>query len=425
MSGEQSHPEEDQKESLSKAARIRAARQRRYGKKAAGVSDTAQEEATLSAKPVPVAIEAKTTEAEAIVDPPAGSEANHNIVTDVTPEPTAEVVKEIVDSTTGDSDIPVSSEPKKKYMGVARTRRNLIKKKKQEDASGGTSSDPSTSVTSPDVSEVKKISRDPLRVVLTLPIYMHIFTVVLLFLAGVDISFQEYNQQLEVHSNLAFNQHGLPFVNRRLGPTETSEKADLGLMQLTEENSASGGAGLLDEFQDEEIFPVGQNIDPLFGVDLDELTKGPGVMNQLARGAVAAHRTVLWFAYYFPRSILQSLFSLPAALLHSPPVLCVLALILRHLVGKGILGAGIPDRANVDEKASTIDVLAMAKNFVSNFLASNFPMAVSLYEAFTHLRSDMYVLLCGVFVGLVLTRWSASSIPSPDVQSEFQANDEL
>ncbi len=56
-----------------------------------------------------------------------------------------------------------------------------------------------------------------------------------------------------------------------------------------------------------------------------------------------------------------------------------------------------------------IDVLAMAKQWVTNMVSSTFPTAVGLYDTFVHLRSDMYIVICGVFCGLVWTHLSPPS----------------
>jgi hypothetical protein len=237
-----------------------------------------------------------------------------------------------------------------------------------------------------------------------------------------DVSIQQYHHLLEVESSFAFSQHGIPLIHRSLRSPEASKPTFL--KDREAESLGDDETQMLDEFQDEETQDTIPNIDPLFGVDLDELTKGPGVMNQLARGAVATHRYVLWLVYFLPLGILQSLLSIPQALLRSPPALCLTALALRHLVGKGILGAGIPESSAGDEKSNAIDVLAMAKNFVTTFLSKNFPTAVGLYEAFTHLRSDMYVLLCGVFSGLVYVHLLASAA-QPENDVRMQVNDEL
>lgn len=408
VSGEQVLAEEDKKASESKAARIRAARQRRYGKKSVDPADGAskEEEPTGSDEP----------QSEPSKEPPQK-------VDDKGPEKEEEEQPDEPEAmeTTADPGAPSSDEPKKKYVGVARMRRNMIKnKKKQEDSSGPEDSSPTATEISVDP---KLVALEALKIP-KVPVYMHILTILLLFFAGMDVSVQEYHHQMEVHSNFAVSQHGIPLLHRALRSPPSIETTKATLIQNLESLRADE-TPMMDEFQEDEAEDKIPNIDPLFGVDLDELTKGPGVVNQLARGAVAAHRSVLYLVYFLPLSIIQSLISIPQALLRSPPALCLIALALRHLVGKAILGASIADSSAGVEKSGSIDVLAMAKNFVTTFLNNNFPTAVGLYDAFTHLRSDMYVLLCGVFSGLVYVHLVASSASEPEIEVGMDVNDEL
>ena len=419
VSGEEALAEADKKESEAKAARIRAARQRRYGKKStetpAASKDEPQSELNDQPAEAPAAEEAKETPANIADNDPEKE-----------PEQPADEPKEI------EAASDPTEEPKKKYVGVARMRRNMIKKKKeQEDSSDPVDGSPSAPFATEISVDSKKL--DPLKLVTTVPIYMHILTVLLLFFAGMDVSIQQYHHQLEVHSRLAVAHHGIPLVHRSLGPPPSSTEAskdmfhqdpNMFLHDLEPETLGAGDIEDLDEFEEEtqKTIPI---IDPIFGVDLDELTKGPGLVNQLARGAVAAHRSIIWLVYFWPLSILQSLVSIPQALLRSPPALCIIALVLRHLVGKTILGARIPEPPTGGEKGGAIDLIAMAKTFVTSFFNSNFPTAVALYEAFTHLRSDMYVILCGVFSGLVYVHLVTSDISEPQDASRIEVNDEL
>ncbi len=425
VSGEQAQADEEKEASASKAARIRAARQRRYGKKSVDpAADVSKEEDETGANVeldeelndpstaniLPIAqenldqeIEAKDSKLGTLQQEVPGSEDETQT------EPSAHAV----------------DEPKKKYLGVARMRRHMMKKKKLDDDVSEdvheTNSSPTSGLTHVDP---KLISPDPLKV-RTIPIYMHILTILLLFFAGVDISFQR-SRSLLVHSKLAIHEFGIPLVHRSLGSPGGVKKAPSSQFDTLEHGLFGADAGhFLDEFQDEVIEHLSENnIDPLFRVDLDKLTKGPGLMKQLARGAVFVHRSILWLVYFLPLSILQSMLSIPQALFRSPPTLCLVALVLRHVVGKGILGAGIPESTKDSDKSNSIDVIAMAKNFATNFLTTNFPTAVILYEAFTHLRADMYVLLSGVFSGLVWIHLLASA-SSQDGVSEMGPTDEL
>mmetsp|Transcript_128785 Transcript_128785/g.372619 ORF Transcript_128785/g.372619 Transcript_128785/m.372619 type:complete len:455 (-) Transcript_128785:192-1556(-) len=393
VSGEQALAEDEKAASEAKAARIRAARNRRYKKKTTTTATTAEEKEDGGApfdEPKPSDTSTAAAEENASATP---VEIEKKEEAKPEPEETTETA-----ATADDKSADGADAPKKKYLGVARMRRNMIKKRKQEEEEDADGKKEGTAAIEETQVDIKSLSKEPLKVN-TFPIYMHIFTILLLFLAGMDVSLQQYHYSLKVDSELAFVQHGIPVVHRKLGPISTAETKS----GIFDQDYFAANDG--DEFQEEESQPP--NIDPLFGVDLDALTSGPGIMNQLARGAVAAHRSLLWFVYYLPLSILQSIMGIPQALMRSPPALCIIALLLRHVVGKGILGAGLPETTAVDEKG--IDVIAMAKNFVTNMLNNSFPTAVVLYDAFTHLRADMYVVLCGVFSGLVYVHYLASS----------------
>ena len=92
--------------------------------------------------------------------------------------------------------------------------------------------------------------------------------------------------------------------------------------------------------------------------------------------------------------------AIPQQLLTTPPILCIISLVVRQS-SKLIFGAKLPEPTS--DKKDSKDVLAMMKQGVMNFLAGLFPTVVSVYDVWTHLRSDMYVILCGVFVGLAYT----------------------
>ncbi|KAL3907384.1 MAG: hypothetical protein SGILL_008901, partial [Bacillariaceae sp.] len=220
----------------------------------------------------------------------------------------------------------------------------------------------------------------------------------------------QFHDDVVVHPKTAFDEYGLPFVKRNpfqpLAPPSTVNDALKEELLSSSDPSKAIPKGVdQDEFG--EVVLEGENvpnIDPLFGVDLDDLTNGPGIVNQMARGAVSIHRMILYVVYYTPISLFNTLLSIPMKLMEMPPALFLIAIGLRQLVGKVILGAHIPESKGGDnEEKNNIEVLGMAKNFVKNFFATNFPMLVWAYDVFCHLRSDMYIVLCGVFLGMA---WS-------------------
>ena len=102
-----------------------------------------------------------------------------------------------------------------------------------------------------------------------------------------------------------------------------------------------------------------------------------------------------------------------------------MALILRQFVSKKVLGASLPNAGeggdnekSIKDAGGGIDVLSMIKNVATSFLANTFPTLVTMYEAFTHLRSDMYVILCGVFFGLAWSQLLAPEVIGGDGSQE-------
>ena len=284
--------------------------------------------------------------------------------------------------------------PPKKYMGVAKMRRKMIQEKKQKQMEEQAEETP--------VSIPKKFSKVSAAKP-TWPILMHLLTIFFLWFAGFEVGLQqsviEYRDDLTIHDTLAPQQEIrlLTKGNELLAsfsPTPTIVKdVDADKKPPTPYLSKEK-----DEFElDKDEEPAEENLDPLFGVDLDALTAGPGFFMFFCRYAVRAHRVILSFVYYLPMRLWNNLLSLVA----SPPVLCLASLIIRQI--SHLLGGKLPALAAEEGKTSTQpqDVMATISNMVTGFLGKAFPTATKIYDAWTHLRSDMYVVMCGLFVGLV------------------------
>ena len=391
-----------------------AARRRRYGKKKAAVAssegsdDKPAEAAAAEAAEAAAAPEAESTVAN---EEPAAS----------APTPTPDETGE----QTGD---------KKKYMGVAKMRRKRLaeKKKKEEEeaaaaANASTSADSSRKLTK----SVSSVARDAVKKH-RFAIFMQLFTLVLLFLAGLGVGMQNHalnDGEVAVSRELSLNEHGFGAL-RILGlggsgssePEKSKEGAAASdtrerllqeetkdtISEKTEEETVSE-----DEFGDAATAtatkPKGvdddtsePNIDPLFRVDLDQLTAGPGVLKVASRVAVKLHRSIMYLVLVLPVAILQSILALPRALMTNPPILFILTVVIRYL-GRDILGAQLPDLSATgggDEEGK--DMMSSAKNMAMNFLTASFPNAAKLMEIMRDARQDMFVILCGLFVGLVL-----------------------
>ena len=275
---------------------------------------------------------------------------------------------------------------KKKYKGVAKMRREALKKENKE---------PIVDSKTSGVATVPLVRRPPSS---RFPVVMNLIVVLLLFLAGLDIGWnQVVLYEVTIHRELAPVQHGVSLLNRVKAfssestlkdPAKLLDREGVEWSETTQEEFASHGE------EEEECI---SNIDPLFQVDLDLYTKGDGILYMLARGAVSIHRLILRVVYYLPLSIFRAVVAIPQQLLTTPPVLCIVCLGVRQ-AARLLFGANLPDPAN--SKKDSKDVLGMMRQTVMTFLSNSFPTLVSIYDIWTHLRADMYVILCGFFVGL-------------------------
>lgn len=367
----------ESKTKLSGSARLAAMRKRRFAKKKDGDA-TAGEAETPTEETVVVGEEDSTAVANNAEEP---SET----------EPTETNISE--ESTT----------TKKKYMGVARMRRQKLKEQAAKDsnanATGGSSS--SSTITSSDSvlskDKVAAVMARKKRSVNLLPILLHMVTTILLFMAGLDAGLQQPNHSIAgamIHRELAPRQLGLLLWRR----SANAHQKLLGKWQ-----SSFGGGGELvssedvvveDEFATTEplLDDAEHNIDPLFRVDLDKLTETDTIVNRLGRVAIYVHRLNLKFFYYYPKGVLSNMVNGFTQLFTIPPLLCLVALVTRQIVGKMLFGATLPNIKHVDE--------SKIKSAVKAFVTQTFPTVYSLYDAWSHLRTDMYVVLCGLVVGL-------------------------
>lgn len=398
---------EDEETKTSSAARMQAMRRRRFkkGTKSKETSESTEDNKAVGEAPheeeTKVTAEEVNNEPEPEKDEPEPEkiEEEPSIATESAAEgrPTA--------ATEATSTEEESGESTKKYKGIAKVRREkMLAKKKEEQAKQ--EEDAATASSSPAaIARRSKKLKPPV-----LPIIMYMFTVLLLFLAGVDVGLQHVDDSILVHTDLAAKKFSLS----KLNPWSSSSNEKTKKLE-SDNDMVARGLGE-DEFGGEETTfgpddpEYTPDIDPLFRIDLDAYTRGPGVFMQLARGAVKIHRFFLYLLWEIPMQV----FALPMQFFQHPPVMCLVAVVIRQVVAKIVLGAKLPDIAEEDvrDKKEMTDVLDMIKNAVKSTLVGTFPTAVSLYEAFTHLRADMYVVLCGVFVGLAYSSQMAANLPS-------------
>lgn len=390
-----------------------AARRRRYGNKKAAAAPAPAEESSIPAE----------TKSEAPAPAPAAATAEATETKTENEEPAS------ADAAASDTE---ATKDNKKYMGVAKMRRKMIaEKKKKEEAEASTASSASgRKLGVPrSMSNVAKESVKQHRAA----VLMQLFTLVLLFLAGLGVGMQNHalnDGVVVVNDELSHSENGIGAL-RILGlgkaSKTASEDARDRLLEKEEEVKVpvgANGAGAEaegDEFGEDataaaatdgaESKPKGvggddkvPNIDPLFRVDLDELTAGPGIFNIAARLAVKVHRSIMYIFLVMPLSIIKSIFALPSALMTNPPILFLMSVVIRY-VGRDLLGARLPDLNTVQGGATEVkgsDLIGSAKNMATNFLSSSFPAAAKLLEVFSDAKQDMFVILCGFFIGMVL-----------------------
>lgn len=342
--------------------------------------------------------------------------ATKNEPESVSEEPVSQEAKELETK----KELTPAPEPKeesktdgKKYMGVVKMRRKMLAEKKasKEAATAGISHKPEKLVP-----EEFNDTNVETKSVAMLPIIFNLLTILILFLVGFDVGVQNSisNQTVpHIHRNLVLNDHGIGVLSVVGMSKKPSQSIDI----IVEEQSFfSEEENEFEIFDDEETKgkPMGatesgkeENIDPLFGVDLDELTSGSGVIFSLARIAVSVHRMFLYVFFSvisFIKGIFTTVFTIPIRLMTNPPVMFLSAIIIRY-VGKHTLGGKLPEFDDTGENAAKNDevgkdVLAMGTNYVKNFFKSTFPNLVLVYTLFKDAKSDMYVILSGLFLGL-------------------------
>lgn len=382
-----------------KSSKLAAMRKRRFRKTAATESGAASAASTTTETTTPKEVESSSSTSKEVTPPVVQAK-------EATPAPAKQEQEKKPNETTATDSAP------KKYQGVAKMRRKMIKEKQQKKQEENSEE---ISATIP-----KKFSKvntpKP-----TWQIMMHVLTVLFLFLAGFEVGLQqsviEYRDDLTIHETLAPQQE-MRLLNKGVSlsyfsPTPTVVKEAGSKDPPTPYNSKEQQ----DEFDtaDEESAKE-EELDPLFGVDLDALTAGPGLLMMLGRFAVRVHRMILSLVYYMPIRMWNNALSL----IVSPPVLCLAALAIRQ--GSHAVGGKLPEALAEEAKTSTQqqDIMTTIKNGVTGLIGKTFPTATKLYEAWTHLRSDMYVVMCGLFVGLVWHHYLSDALTAT-----MKENDEL
>lgn len=159
-------------------------------------------------------------------------------------------------------------------------------------------------------------------------------------------------------------------------------------------------------------------IDPIFRVDLDALLRNsqlPTPINIAAKFAIGFHRMWVRYLWTLPTSVLRSVLYSPKTLVDSwmanPPVFLFISLLIRMMT-KLLLGntsslseEDDEDGGGVNGKKSgsdNFDVLGKIKETAINYATSSFPKTILVLKTLKEVVTvDMYVILCGLLVGLV------------------------
>ena len=167
--------------------------------------------------------------------------------------------------------------------------------------------------------------------------------------------------------------------------------------------------------------PSSSNIDPIFQVDLEALLKNanlPFRIEYAAKVAIGFHRMWLYYLWTVPLSSIKSFVRMPKNLysgwVANPPWILGVVLFIRLLI-KVVLGNGKSSSsldANSDKSNNgtggksgkgNMDVLEKGKDMAKNYFTSKFPKITLVGGTLMQvMKVDMYVVLCGLLIGLVM-----------------------
>ena len=166
-------------------------------------------------------------------------------------------------------------------------------------------------------------------------------------------------------------------------------------------------------------------IDPLFQVDLDSLLTNanlPLPIEYAAKVAIGFHRMWVYYLWILPTSAMKSLFTLPknvfSGWVANPPWILGVVLFIRF-VTKIIIGNGgksftlnSDDNSEGNDESSggigggggkNLDVVGKGIDMAKNYVTSKFPKTMLIGGTLmTVMKVDMYVVLCGLLIGLVM-----------------------
>jgi hypothetical protein len=174
------------------------------------------------------------------------------------------------------------------------------------------------------------------------------------------------------------------------------------------------GVSTSSEFNDEQQESIkteeANNIDPLFRTDLDDLLQKsalPFPIDHAAKFAIGFHRMWIYILWTIPSTTLHKIVKALRSWMRYPPVILIFTLLIRGanrvLLGDGKSMDGMEGRGDSVGKSDKLDVMKKVMDTVKNYIEGSFPWLVfvlgTLYDV---VKVDMYVVFCGLLVGLVM-----------------------
>lgn len=305
-----------------------------------------------------------------------------------------------------------------KYVGVAKMRRKLVAEQRQQQQS----------------SEEKNVIEDENVAVLVpnalrhLPILLELLTILMLCVAGMGMGWHTWINnsgcfQSGFHAGEKVNLKNIPFYFTKRNVTTPSR--DLVTFSFGEQDTfiPTTGGDEEDEFAEvlqpkkkpvrteDEAAVDGDEDDEDFHFDYDKIyakrmQQGGNPFDVFAWliskifSTITYSMSVIFFMKWFKSC---------------PPTFLIMAALGRQ-VGR-MLGGAYPQEIDESEEGSNgFDVFKVAKKFISG----SFPTLAKAYRFYSEARTDMYIVLFGWFLGLVLAHfWSFASAPPSISQGEL------
>lgn len=308
---------------------------------------------------------------------------------------------------------------KKKYVGVARMRRKMLSERKlkenQETKSSSTHEVESISANAASLFNIAAKRQHRLSV------FLQLLTAIMLFMAGLEFGWNNVLEPINLEPSIAlvsgesklvslFYSGNLGQATTLLMPgsgspkNERSDRRHLPVVDNILDVSTYEDVITQDEFSTETTATQREPIiDPIFKVDLDEFTKGDGIIFAAAGVAVDIHRFVIAFPVLLQNFIFQKIGK------YCTPFLFLVALFLRRFMKW--CGACDPSESlsvtedgggSTADNTGSMDIVGTVLKTAKAQVMGIFPRIFVLIEIIKDIRKDMYIVLCGLLVGVAL-----------------------